>query len=453
MEYTPFAGLTALDENDPIAIDGASFLIRNPHITDHLLQVGAVSHRHDAHAALPNPTHAVTGSISPTGGSLSNDTYAVTYTVMDSTGGETTPAPPLSLTVGVSLGAPTIAPIAVPDYTGGIMPAGVYYYAMTYTDGAGGETTIGPTTSVYVDPGFASGSVDLSGLATELHGAMSWRLWRSYEGADWHLVTEASTATFVDDGFDPPDNPARPPEQDTTNQQASIAVTLPTTAVEPALAQGTSINVYVSPDTAFIDPCLYAQLPISAAGTTLSITDDTIQEGSPPHVSTATPGAAKIDPDTDILNWYWKAPVATATSLPTTGNNDGDARVTRDTSMIWIWHASTHTWVQWNPIGSTLASSQHTGSYTLAIGDAGTVVEFIGSSAATLTIPANVLVGFPQGTIIEVFQYGTGLVTVAAGSGVTLRSDGAHVNTAGQYATISLRQRAIDEWVLSGDLA
>jgi hypothetical protein len=57
------------------------------------------------------------------------------------------------------------------------------------------------------------------------------------------------------------------------------------------------------------------------------------------------------------------------------------------------------------------------------------------------------------GTIIEIFQYGLGQITIAGGGGVTLRSDGSKVKTAAQYATIGLRQRATDEWVLSGDLA
>jgi hypothetical protein len=44
-------------------------------------------------------------------------------------------------------------------------------------------------------------------------------------------------------------------------------------------------------------------------------------------------------------------------------------------------------------------------------------------------------------------------VTIAAGSGVTLRSDGGKTKTAARYATARLRKRATDEWALSGDLS
>lgn len=102
---------------------------------------------------------------------------------------------------------------------------------------------------------------------------------------------------------------------------------------------------------------------------------------------------------------------------------------------------------------TSLSSQQSGTTYTFAIGDAGTIVESTGASAATFTIPTFASGAIPVGAIIEVFQDGAGQVTIAAAGGVTLRSDSAKVKTAAQYATIGLRQRATDEWVLSGDLA
>lgn len=100
-----------------------------------------------------------------------------------------------------------------------------------------------------------------------------------------------------------------------------------------------------------------------------------------------------------------------------------------------------------------ITATQQSGSYTFVLADGGTVVESTDASAATFTIPPNSSVAFPVGAVIEVFQDGAGQVTIAAGGGVTLRSDGGKVATAAQYATIGLRKRATDEWVLSGDLA
>ena len=102
---------------------------------------------------------------------------------------------------------------------------------------------------------------------------------------------------------------------------------------------------------------------------------------------------------------------------------------------------------------TAVTANIQTASYTLVLADAGLVVEMNSASAVNLTIPPYSSVHWAVGTIIEVFQYGAGQVTVVAGSGVALRSHLAAVKTAAQYATISLRCRAQDEWVLAGDLA
>lgn len=102
---------------------------------------------------------------------------------------------------------------------------------------------------------------------------------------------------------------------------------------------------------------------------------------------------------------------------------------------------------------TTITATTQAGNYTFALADAGTCVEGTSASAQTFTIPPNASVAFPTGTIMEVFQFGSGQITIAAGAGVTILSDGGKVNTAAQYATISLRQRTTNVWVLSGDLA
>lgn len=100
-----------------------------------------------------------------------------------------------------------------------------------------------------------------------------------------------------------------------------------------------------------------------------------------------------------------------------------------------------------------VAANLQTASYTLVLADAGLAVEMNIAGANTLTVPTNASVAFPVGTILEVFQYGAGQCTLTPGSGVTFRSDGAKAKTAAQYASVSLRKRGTDEWVLSGDLS
>lgn len=91
-------------------------------------------------------------------------------------------------------------------------------------------------------------------------------------------------------------------------------------------------------------------------------------------------------------------------------------------------------------------------AYTLVLGDAGQVKEFTAATAVTVTVPSNAAVAFPLYTIIGLLQYGAGQVTITKPGGVTLVSAGAKLKTTVQYSSVWLRKRAIDEWVVSGDL-
>jgi hypothetical protein len=99
---------------------------------------------------------------------------------------------------------------------------------------------------------------------------------------------------------------------------------------------------------------------------------------------------------------------------------------------------------------SITANGQSGTTYTLVLTDQGKVIECNNGSAITLTVPTNASVAFPTGTVIEVYQQGAGQITVAAAGGVTLRAPGG-AKTRVQYSTVSLRKRASDEWVLTGD--
>lgn len=92
-------------------------------------------------------------------------------------------------------------------------------------------------------------------------------------------------------------------------------------------------------------------------------------------------------------------------------------------------------------------------SYILALTDAGGVVEMNNASANTVTVPPNVDVAFPVNTRIDITQYGAGLTSVAAGSGVTIRAYNSGLDSLGQYAGLTLYKRATDEWVLFGGTA
>ena len=105
------------------------------------------------------------------------------------------------------------------------------------------------------------------------------------------------------------------------------------------------------------------------------------------------------------------------------------------------------------PIDTTpVSASSLTGTaYTPSRSDAGRVLEAANVSAVTITLPAAATVGWHVGTVLQVFQQGAGQVTLSGAAGVTLRSNGGKLKTAGQYAVLFLRMRANDEWVVWGD--
>lgn len=96
--------------------------------------------------------------------------------------------------------------------------------------------------------------------------------------------------------------------------------------------------------------------------------------------------------------------------------------------------------------------SSQTASYTLALTDAGKLVEMSNASANNLTVPPNSTVAFAIGTQIPVVQTGAGQTAFVAGAGVTIRSLSGNLKITGQYAGATLTKRATNEWLLLGSL-
>lgn len=97
-----------------------------------------------------------------------------------------------------------------------------------------------------------------------------------------------------------------------------------------------------------------------------------------------------------------------------------------------------------------LLVSTKTAAYTLVATDQGTVVEYNSTSPGTFTV-ANV---FEYGHVISFQSINTGILTIAAGSGVTINSAGGKFKLAGQWsvATLHFREPTGTQAILSGDL-
>ncbi len=101
-----------------------------------------------------------------------------------------------------------------------------------------------------------------------------------------------------------------------------------------------------------------------------------------------------------------------------------------------------------------VAINAQTGTtYTVVLTDDGKLVTADNASAITLTIPPNSSVAFGIGTQINIMQLGAGQVTITAGAGVTIRSNGSKLKLNGQYAVATCLKIASDTWVAVGNLS
>ena len=99
-----------------------------------------------------------------------------------------------------------------------------------------------------------------------------------------------------------------------------------------------------------------------------------------------------------------------------------------------------------------IAINSQSSAYTLVLSDANKAVESTSASVVNITVPPNSSVAYPVGTVIEIAQVGNGQITIVAGSGVTINTP-ATLKSRTQWATLVLRKRATDTWLLAGDMA
>lgn len=102
-------------------------------------------------------------------------------------------------------------------------------------------------------------------------------------------------------------------------------------------------------------------------------------------------------------------------------------------------------------VQDVLEINSQTTSYTLVLSDQGRVVEINNAGATVLTVPLNSSVAFPIGTVINICRVGAGTLTVAGAVGVTVNTS-LSLSLRAQWSEATLRKRAADLWVLSGDL-
>jgi hypothetical protein len=101
--------------------------------------------------------------------------------------------------------------------------------------------------------------------------------------------------------------------------------------------------------------------------------------------------------------------------------------------------------------GWNLDTNTQTGTtYTLVVGDVGEYVTLNNASPITLTVPNAV---FSAGDTVNVVQLGAGQVTIAAGAGATVNSQGAKLKLAGQYAAATILFTSSSAAIVFGNLS
>jgi hypothetical protein len=106
-----------------------------------------------------------------------------------------------------------------------------------------------------------------------------------------------------------------------------------------------------------------------------------------------------------------------------------------------------------NMATAMVAINAQTGTtYSVVLSDDGKLITASNAASIALTIVPNSSVAFGIGTQINIMQLGAGTVTITAGAGVTLNSDGSKLKTNAQYAVATCLKIASDTWVVVGNL-
>lgn len=132
-------------------------------------------------------------------------------------------------------------------------------------------------------------------------------------------------------------------------------------------------------------------------------------------------------------------------SSPTTGQKQSLTN-----GQIFTWDGSSWNLTGFAPmVWRTVTSSQILSSTDE---DAGLILN--SASALTVTLNPNATTAYTVGRSTLISNYGTGTVTIVAGSGVTINKRSAQTLVlGGQYAQVSLSKSATNVWELAGDLA
>ena len=230
---------------------------------------------------------------------------------------------------------------------------------------------------------------------------------------------------------------------DSTNNRVGINQTAPTVALDVTGSARITGDLTVSGTTVTVDSAtVLVKDKLSFEGVTADSYETTLLATDPTADRTLTlpdaTGTVAMTSDIPTVSGVY-APLA-APALTGAVTASGTLDVTGATTLN-------------GGLLAPVSLNNQTGTtYTTVLADGGKVVECNNASATTVTVPPNSSVAYSTGTQIVLWQQGAGQVTVAAGAGVTIRSDGSKLKINSQYSAVTLWKRATDEWGLVGNL-
>ena len=201
-----------------------------------------------------------------------------------------------------------------------------------------------------------------------------------------------------------------------------------------------------------------AQTPtaITVADTTDTSCSVALFESATGDLAPKTDGGATYNASTGVLTATGFAGALTGN---VTGNASGTAATVTGAAQSAITSVGTLTSVTVTgavtagSVVAPLAINAQTGTtYTFVAGDASKLVTASNGSAQTSTVPPNSGVAFDIGTAITIIGIGSGKVTLAQGSGVTINSKDSDKAIDGQHASVTIIKTATDTWQLIGAL-
>lgn len=228
---TPHYGLARLRAGESMAQNSYQFTDGDRTIVDALLYVGAEAHRHTgAAAAVTSPTVAPSLVLNSTVGTLPGGTrVSYKYTLISPQGLESAGSPESFVTTAALLTIPPVPTLIVHSTTGGTLPAGLYYYALSAYKPVHTAETTAPNIAYITVPSGTTNQIRLT-YPTLPAGATGWNIYRKKPGqSDYFYLTSvvAGPATYVDTGAVAEDCDRRRPTRNGTSGTNRVTATLP----------------------------------------------------------------------------------------------------------------------------------------------------------------------------------------------------------------------------------